>query len=124
MSLSLLRVSNTQLLNAISSSLTSTAVGLAIGVGVEAVLPPPGDAASVSQIAVETAVQASVLGVALAVALPMIARDDPTAGIPFSIALSVALPELQRRIGILEHALGSPARSAVQKMVARTPGAA
>ena len=82
---------------AIQVSTTHVLVGLAVGSIIEGVLPRFSADAAVTTQVFEMLVQAGLNGAALVSLGPFLADNDPTFGIPFSLALGAAQPELARR---------------------------
>lgn len=100
----------------IQVSVTHTALGIAIGAAIEGLLPSFTSSASVANQAFETLVQVGLNGAALATVAGFLRDDDPTFGIPFSMALFQSQPELARRI----EALSALAKAQVVEGVQRT----
>ena len=95
----------------ISTSIMHTAVGLLVGTAIDFTLQEIPDASSsTGMLAFEAAVAVGLNGVALALLGPLIAADDKTYGIPFSVALLVAQPGLQHRLEVLTIELRAQAR--------------
>jgi len=92
---------STDTARAIQVSIYQIVMGIAIGGAIEGVMPKASDSVSTSVMTLELLVQSGLNGAVLALAVPYLARNDPTAGIPFSMGLAGAQPELQRRIGVL-----------------------
>jgi hypothetical protein len=85
----------------ISTSILHTAVGLLVGTAIDFTLHAPDASSSTGMLAFEAAVAVGLNGVALALLGPLIAADDKTYGIPFSVALLTAQPGLQHRLEVL-----------------------
>lgn len=100
----------------IQIAVTHTLLGIGIGSVIEALLPSFNASASLANQAFETLVQVGLNGAALASVAGFLRDDDPTFGIPFSMALFQAQPELAKRI----ENLGVVARAQVVQAVHRT----
>jgi len=106
---------------AIQVSVVQVLIGIALGGAIEGLMPKASDTASTSVMALELLVQSGMNGAALALAAPYLAQNDPTGGIPFSMGLAEAQPELARRIGVLAAKVrGHVARGAL-RMEAQIP---
>ena len=101
---------------AIQVSVTHVAVGLSVGALIEGVLPAKEDGASLKQQIFEAVVQLGLNGAALVALTTFLQSNDPTFGIPFSMALWEAQPELKERIRLLSDVAKAQALSAVQQM--------
>ena len=100
----------------IQVSVTHTVLGIAIGAMIEALLPKFTSGASLTNQAFETLVQVGLNGAALATVSGFLRDDDPTYGIPFSMALFQSQPELTLRI----ESLSAVAKEQVSQAVQRT----
>lgn len=100
----------------IQVSVTHTVLGVAIGAAIEGLLPSFTSSASLANQAFETLVQVGLNGAALATVAGFLRDDDPTFGIPFSMALFQSQPELARRI----ESLSAVAKAQVVQGVQRT----
>ena len=109
---------------AIQISITHVAVGIALGSGLEAVMPPHSASASIAEIAFEAFVQVGLNGVLLSQVGTTLMADDPTYGLPFSLALFEAQPALRRRIDLLASVVKQRASQVVLKMMPRVEVAA
>ena len=105
----------------IQVSVTHTAVGILIGASIEALLPKFNAGAALSTLAFETLVQVGLGGAALAAASGYLREDDPTFGIPFSLALFESQPELSLRIASLSAVVKEQVTQAVQRTPAPSP---
>lgn len=83
---------------AVQNALTHVPIALALGAAIEGVLPPYNETATLRAQVVELAVQVGLNGLALGYLAHYLAHDDPTYGIPFSMALIVSQQELWRRM--------------------------
>ena len=101
---------------AIQVSVVHTIAGIGIGSLIEGVLPAYAEGASLTTLAFEALVQVGLNGAALAVASGLLRENDPTYGIPFSLALAEAQPQLGDRL----QALGAVAKAEVARVVQRT----
>ena len=73
---------------AIEYALKNTALGLASGTLVDALLPPVSASVSEGQLAFEVAMQAALNGMVIAAAVPLLRPElDPSMGIPFYAGL-------------------------------------
>ena len=106
---------------AIQNAITHVAVGLSAGALIESVLPAKEDGACLKQQIFEAVVQVGLNGAALAALGAFLQRDDPTYGIPFSMALWQAQPELKARIRLLSDAVKAAALATVQRTTQYTP---
>ena len=86
---------------AIQISVTHTVLGVGIGSVIEGLLPPFSAGASVTNLVFETLVQVGLNGAALASVSEFLRDDDPTFGIPFSMALLSSQTELALRLQTL-----------------------
>jgi len=86
---------------AIQISVTHVALGILSGTAIEAVMPHYSAASSDAAIAFEAAVQVAINGVFLSLVGAQLNSDDPTFGLPFSLGLFEAQPELRKRIAVL-----------------------
>ena len=105
---------------AIQVSVLHTFVGLAIGSVIEGVLPSYTEGSSVANQAFEALVQVGLNGAALAAISPLLANDDPTFGIPFSLALYASQPQLELRVRLLGASLKDEVARVVQRRVPQT----
>ena len=101
---------------AIQVSITHVGLGVAVGSLIEGVLPHPTDGASLQQQLFETLVQVGLNGAAISVVSSYLRNDDPTFGIPFSMALFEAQPELKARF----RSLAAVAKTQVVQVVQQT----
>ena len=100
----------------IQVSVTHTVLGVIIGSAIEALLPKFNEGASLTNQAFETLVQVGLNGAALAAVSNYLRDDDPTFGIPFSMALFQSQPELSLRI----ESLSAVAKEQVAQAALRT----
>ncbi len=100
----------------IQVSVTHTVLGIGIGAVIEAVLPKFSRDASLANQVFETLVQVGMNGAALATVSGLLRDDDPTFGIPFSMALFQSQPELAMRI----ESLSAVAKGKVAQAAQRT----
>jgi hypothetical protein len=109
---------------AIQISTTHMAIGIALGSGLEAVMPPHSASASIAETVFEVFVQVGLNGVLLAQVGTTLMADDPTYGLPFSLALFEAQPALKTRIALLASVVKQRASQVVQKMMPPVEAAA
>jgi hypothetical protein len=109
---------------AIQMSITHTAIGIALGSGIEAVMPPHSASASISEIVFEVFVQMGLNGVALSQVGTVMMDADPTYGLPFSLALFEAQPALRKRIDLLASVVKQRVSQLALKMVSPVVAAA
>ena len=107
---------------AIQVSIQHVAAGVMIGALIEALLPTPDVDASWKQQIFETLVQAGLNGALLASLSSFLVNDDPTFGIPFSMALFASQPELAARIQSLAALTKSQVVLGVQRTAPLIPG--
>ena len=100
----------------IQVSVVHTFLGIAVGAAIEGLLPKHLDGASLQQQLFEAVVQVGLNGAALSIVATSLRNDDPTFGIPFSMALFEAQPELAARI----RSLAAVAKGQVSQAVQRT----
>ena len=100
----------------IQVSVTHVALGIAVGSAIEGLLPKSNDAASLQQQLFEALVQVGLNGAALSLVASVLKNDDPTFGIPFSMALFEAQPELGQRV----RSLAAVAKGQVARAVQQT----
>ena len=100
----------------IQVSITHVVLGVAVGSAIEGVLPKHSDGCSQLQRVFEALVQVGLNGAALSIMTNVLRNDDPTFGIPFSMALFEAQPELSARI----RSLASVAKDQVARVVQQT----
>ena len=93
-------------------SLLHTAIGLLLGTTINLMSPSDDDVSSVVK-AFETAVVVAVNGTVVALFSYAIPDDDPTFGIPFSVALMAAQPLLLARLQSSAAGLGQLMRAAM-----------
>ena len=105
--------------SAIQTSIVHVALGIVSGSMVEYLLPPASASASAATLAFEAFVQVGLNGVLLASMGATLSADDTTYGIPFSMALFEAQPELGKRIKLLSDVVKRQAAQASQKMAPR-----
>ena len=101
----------------IQVSITHSIVGVCVGATIEAMLPKFRPDASLVNQTFETLVQIGLNGAALAILVEYMNRDDPTHGLPFSLALFEAQPELAKRIESLSAVVKARVTQASQQMV-------
>ena len=102
---------------AIQTAAIHTALGVAIGVVIEGMLPSLNEDASLSSQVFEIVVQLGMNGAALASLGTFLSQDDPTFGIPFSFALFQSQSELRKRIDRVAGQARSQVSLNVQRMV-------
>jgi hypothetical protein len=100
----------------IQVSVTHVALGVVIGSLIEGALPRADAAASLLTQTFEALVQVGLNGAALSLMSGTLRTDDPTFGIPFSMALFQVQPELAKRI----QTLGGVAKDQIAQVVQRT----
>ena len=105
-----------QLSRSIQVSISHVVLGVSIGSLIESLLPREPDNASVKQKVFEAVVQVGLNGAALSLVSSFLQNDDPTFGIPFSMALFEAQPELGARI----RSLGAVIKDQVSQLVQQT----
>lgn len=105
---------------AVQLSITQVGVGVLIGGAIEAALPKAVEQSSLLNLTFEALVQVGLNGAALASFATLVrgSGEDPTYGIPFSIAVYGSQPELQKRIGLLSAVV----RRRVSQVVQQTAG--
>lgn len=103
----------------IQISVTHTVLGIGIGAVIEAMLPKFTAGASLATQAFETLVQVGLNGAALATISGFLRDDDPTFGIPFSMALFQSQPELALRIESLSAVAKEQVAQAAQRTAPR-----
>ena len=101
----------------IQISVVHVALGVALGSVVEAVMPLQSASSSVVTQAFEGLVQVGLNGVLIASAAPLLTSDDPTHGIPFSMALFSAQPNLNKRIAFLSEIAKQQVLQVAQRMM-------
>ena len=106
---------------AIQYSVAHVSIGIAVGSLIEGVLPSVADGSSLTTTVFETLVQAGLNGAALVLCERCLGQDDPTAGLPFSMALFYSQPEFLRRIDILSSVIRGQVSQAVQRTVPQLP---
>lgn len=82
----------------IQVSVVHGAIGIVIGALIDGLMPAFADGASQQATFVELMVQMGCNGAALAAVTSVLSADDPTSGIPFSLALFEAQPNLSKRL--------------------------
>lgn len=82
----------------IQVSVTHVALGIGVGSAIEGLLPRFSEGVSLQQQLFEALVQVGLNGAALSLVATVLRNDDPTFGIPFSMALFESQPELAQRI--------------------------
>ena len=87
-----------------------------LGALIESALPAFNEGAALTHQAFEALVQVGLNGAALASVRTLMAPDDPTFGIPFSMALFEAQPGLSKRIAGLASAVRHQATEVSQRM--------
>ena len=100
----------------IQVSVTHVALGIAVGSAIEGVLPKANAGSSLQQQLFEALVQVGLNGAALSLVATFLRNDDPTFGIPFSMALFESQPELGERI----RSLAAVAKGQVSRVVQQT----
>ena len=101
---------------AVQVTLLNTMLGVGIGIGIEKIMPAFSEDVTLTTQLVETALQASLNGIAVAVVSSLQSGSvDPTAGAPFVYALYEVQPEMRQRIVSLAGLTASWARSVVPK---------
>ena len=100
----------------IQVSITHVFLGVAVGSTIEGLLPKYNGTASLHQQLFETLVQVGLNGAALSLVASYLSNDDQTFGIPFSMALFEAQPELGHRI----QSLAEIAKNQVSLVVQQT----
>ena len=105
----------------IQVSITHTVLGVAIGGIIEALLPKFSADADVPTQVFEALVQVGLNGAALASVGAYISQNDPTFGMPFSMALFSAQPELTQRIESLSAVVKAQVAQAAQKTAPQRP---
>jgi len=103
---------------AIQVSITHVALGIGVGSTIEGLLPKYSETSSLQQQLFEVLVQVGLNGAALSSVASFLRNDDPTFGIPFSMALFEAQPELAVRIRSLSAAAKAMVVQSVQQKVA------
>ena len=103
----------------IQVSVTHTVLGIAIGAAIESLLPKFNEGASLANQAFETLVQVGLNGAALATVAGFLRDDDPTFGMPFSMALFQSQPELAARIAGLAAVTKDQVSQAAQRTASR-----
>ena len=106
---------------AIQISVMHTALGIAIGSAIEAALPPFNEGASLTNLAFETLVQVGLNGVSLVTVAGYLQSDDPTFGIPFSMALYQSQSALRHRIEHLSAVVKHQALEVAQRTAPAAP---
>ena len=101
----------------IQVSVTHTAIGILLGAGIESLLPKFTQGASLTSLAFETTVQAGLNGAALVAVASFLAQNDPTSGLPFSMALFQSQPDFAKRIEHLSLAVKEQAAQAALRTV-------
>ena len=98
-------------------------MAIAIGAGIEGLLPKYSENAVLSVQIFELLVQVGLNGAALGAASHLLRGDDPTFGIPFSTALYSAQPEMSKRTEALSSVVKGQVRRATLQMAAHVPKA-
>ena len=106
---------------AIQVSVMHTILGIAIGSAIEGILPKFTEGASLTNQAFETLVHVGLNGAALATVSGFLMDDDPTFGIPFSMALFQSQPELALRIESLSAVAKHQVVQGVQRSAPHIP---
>jgi len=105
----------------IQVSVTHTVLGIAIGAAIESMLPKFTQGASLTSLAFETTVQAGLNGAALVAVAGFLSNDDPTNGLPFSMALFQAQPEFAQRIEQISAVVKEQVSQAARRTVPLVP---
>jgi hypothetical protein len=100
---------------AIQVSVTHAALGIAVGSVIEILLPKYNDDASLTHQVFETLVQVGLNGAAISSLSSILSEEDPTFGIPFSMALFESQPQLAQRVHSLGETLTSYMGQFLQK---------
>ena len=106
----------------IQISITHTVIGIGVGSVIDAVLPKFNADASLTNQVFETLVQMGLNGVALVLLAGVLSDNDPTFGIPFSMALFQSQPELASRVDALSSSVKHQVAQAVQRTGPRVLG--
>ncbi len=106
----------------IQISITHTVIGIGLGSVIDGMLPKFSADASLANQVFETLVQMGLNGAALVLVAGILRDNDPTYGIPFSMALFQAQPELGARILALSDVMKDQVVQAAQRTVPRTAG--
>ena len=106
---------------AIQVSVTHTVLGVGVCAGIEAMLPTFSAGASVTNLVFETLVQVGLNGAALASVSEFLRDDDPTFGIPFSMALLGSQTELAMRLQTLGAVVKVQVAQVSQRMARQAP---
>ena len=85
----------------IPAAITNTMAAVALGVGIESILPAFNEEKSLTEQAFETCVQLGLNGVVLAYYGSEYSRSDVTGGLPFSWGLFESQPCLGKRVRLL-----------------------
>jgi hypothetical protein len=100
---------------------THTVLGVGIGAVIEGLLPSFSAGASVTNLVFETLVQVGLNGAALASVSEFLRDDDPTFGIPFSMALLSSQTELTMRLQTLGAVVKVQVAQVSQRMARQAP---
>ena len=104
----------------IQVSITHGAISIFLGSVIDGLMPGFVDGGSVQALVVECMVQVGCNGAALAaVSSAYLSDDDPTSGIPFSMALFEAQPNLHRRVAALAKQVRQKVSASVPQMASR-----
>eukprot|EP00965_Chrysotila_dentata_P041993 1393324-Pleurochrysis_carterae.AAC.1 len=103
----------------IQIAVTHTLLGVLVGGSIEALLPGFASSASLSTQVFEVLVQVGLNGAALTTVSAYLSEADPTFGIPFSMALYMAQPELAQRISALSSVVKGQVAQGALKMAPR-----
>ena len=87
-------------------------------------MPPHSTSASISTLAFEAFVQVALNGVVLAQVGATLQDDDPTFGLPFSLALNEAQPGAAKRLAALAAAVKQQVSQVALKMAPPAPAEA
>ena len=104
----------------ITVSCVHVAIGTILGACIEYATPETGSSSPGVQV-LETFVAVALNGAAIAALSSPLSQNDPTGGIPFSMALMRSQPRLQKRIGALGPQVISLVTQSVPKTVAQAP---
>lgn len=103
----------------IQVAITHGAIGIFVGSLIDGLMPGFVDGGSLQSLVVECMVQVGCNGAALAAVSSYLSDDDPTSGIPFSMALFEAQPNLQRRVDALSKQVRQKVSASVPQMASR-----
>ena len=106
----------------IQISITHTVIGIGVGSVIDGLLPKFNADASLTNQVFETLVQMGLNGAALVLLAGILRDNDPTFGIPFSMALFQSQPELASRVEALSASVKDQVVQAVQKTAPQIAG--